>query len=85
MPFHPITFLWVEQQDHERGMTYQAVELAARQYARYAKVDAEPLPEAPPGRVRTLADRIRHLPSTIVHRGSRRPSRASSQTGSTGA
>jgi hypothetical protein len=88
MPLHPITFLWVEQQEYERGMTYQEVERAARLAARRAtrsELEFAPLPVSNRGGLRSLVRRIGRLPGAIVQFGQRWPTNASSQTGSTGA
>ena len=45
MPSHPITFLWVQQEECERGMTSQEVERAARlaARARIVPIDRKPV------------------------------------------
>ena len=88
MPLHPITFLWVEQQEYERGMTYQEVERSARLAARRAtrsELEFAPLPVSNGGGLRNLARRIARWPGAIVQLGQRGPTNASSPTGSTGA
>ena len=88
MPLHPITFLWVEQQEYERGMTYQEVERSARLAARRAtrsELEFAPLPVSNGGGLRNLARRIARWSGAIVRLGQRGPTNASSPTGSTGA
>jgi hypothetical protein len=88
MPLHPITFLWVEQQEYERGMTYQEVERAARLAARRAtrsELEFAPLPVSTRGGILRLVRRIGRLPGAKVQLGRRGPANASTQTGSTGA
>jgi hypothetical protein len=89
MPLHPITFLWVQQQEYERGMTYQEVERAARLAARRRIIpsDREPVlqPVATPGGFGGLARMIQKLSDAISDLGHRGPRHASTQTGSTGA
>jgi hypothetical protein len=88
MPLHPITFLWVEQQEYERGMTYQEVERAARLAARRAtrsELEFAPLPVSAGGSLRNLARRIARWPGAIAQLGQRAPTNTSSPTGSTGA
>ena len=48
MPLHPITFLWVQQQEYERGMTSQEVERAARLAARARTAPSERMPVLQP-------------------------------------
>jgi hypothetical protein len=88
MPLHPITFLWVEQQEYERGMTYQEVERAARLGARRAtrsELEFAPHPVSTPGSLRGMVRWIRRVSGAIVNLAHRRPQGASSQTGSIGA
>jgi hypothetical protein len=88
MPLHPITFLWVEQQEYERGMTYQEVERAARLAARRAtrsELEFAPLPVSTGGGLRSLMRWFGRVPGALVQLGQRGPTNASSQTGSTGA
>src|SRR6478752_7360231 len=89
MPLHPITFLWVQQQEYERGMTYQEVERAARLAARN-RIDSsvrEPVlqPVVTTVRPGSLASWIQKLTDTIAQLGHHGPRRASTQAGSTGA
>jgi hypothetical protein len=88
MPLHPITFLWVEQQEYERGMTYQQVERAARLAARRAtrsELEFAPLPVSTGGGFRSFMRWIGRVPAALGQLGQRGPTNASSQTGSTGA
>jgi hypothetical protein len=81
MPLHPITFIWVEQWEHERAMSYQEVErsarLAARRAARSELVIA-PVAVSPPGGIRALVERIGRATSAIANLGQHRPGTASS-------
>jgi hypothetical protein len=88
MPLHPITFLWVEQWERERAMTYQEVERAARLAARRAtrsEVEFIPLPVPTPGGIRYLAQRLGRTPAVLALLSLRGPRHRTSQTGSTGA
>jgi len=92
MPSHPITFLWVQQEECERGMTSQEVERAARLAARARIVpsDRQPVlePVTPRGGPSALGAWVQWLSAALTaltDLGHRWPRPASTQTGSTGA
>lgn len=88
MPLHQVTFLWVQQQEYERGMTHQEVERAARLAARrVVPSDREPIltPVAAPGGFGGLTRWIQKLSDTVSNLGHRWPRPDSTQAGSIGA
>ena len=89
MPLHPISFLWVQQQEYERGMTYQEVERAARLAARRRTAPSERMPVlqpvVTPGGFGGLGRWFQKLSTAITELGHRWPRNASTQIGSTGA
>ena len=89
MPSHPITFLWVRQEEYERGMTSQEVERAARlaARARIVPIDRKPVlePVVTRGGSSGLGGWVQKLSVALSDLGHRWPRPASTQTGSTGA
>lgn len=89
MPSHPITFLWIQQQEYERGMTSQEVERAARLAARARIVPSDREPVLQPVATRdgpgAVGGWVRRLSAVLIDLGHRWPPPASTQTGSTGA
>ncbi len=92
MPYHPITFLWVQQEEYERGMTSQEVERAARLAARARIVPSDRRPVLEPVTIPAgsngLGAWIEKLSIAITaftDLGRHWPRPASTQTGPTGA